>query len=171
MLYALRAPLLWIARNARFPHEERQLSSPHAARIAWPLFRIVVGLLFACHGLASLFGVLGGSRGTGEPIPVGVWPGWYAAVIQLVCGVLVLVGLGTRPAAILASGSMAYAYFVVHQPDGLMPIENGGVTPALYAWAFLLIGVVGAGSWSLDALISSRRSPAAATPEPAKQPA
>jgi putative oxidoreductase len=149
------------------------LPSTNAARITWPLFRIVVGLLFACHGLASLFGLLGGARGSGEPIPVGVWPNWYAALIQLSCGLLVLIGLATRPAAILASGSMAYAYFVVHQPDGLMPIENGGVTPALYAWSFLLIGVVGAGSWSLDALISSRRTPAAApaATAPAKQPA
>lgn len=149
------------------------MPSTNAARITWPLFRIVVGLLFACHGLASLFGLLGGARGTGEPVPVGAWPNWYAAVIQLVCGLLVLIGLVTRPAAILASGSMAYAYFVVHQPDGLMPIENGGVTSALYAWAFLLIGVAGAGSWSLDELIGSRRSTATtpATTESAKQPA
>ena len=123
----------------------------------WSLFRIVVGLLFACHGLASLFGVLGGNRGTGEPIPAGTWPGWYAAVIQLVCGALVIVGLGARPAAVLASGSMAYAYFVVHQKSGLMPIENGGVTPALYAWSFLAIAVLGAGPWSLDAVIGRRR--------------
>jgi putative oxidoreductase len=170
MSYARGAPLMWIARNARFPHEERQLSSPNAARIAWPLFRIVVGLLFACHGVAGLFGLLGGSRGSGEPIPVGVWPNWYAALIQLACGLLVLIGLATRPAAILASGSMAYAYFVVHQPEGLMPIENGGVNSALYAWSFLLIGVVGAGSWSLDALISGRRAPSVpADATPAKQ--
>ena len=143
--------------SARIQAEERLLSSPRFAQITWSLFRIVVGLLFTCHGLASLFGVLGGSRGTGEPLAVGLWPNWYAALIQLVCGLLVLVGLFTRPAAILASGSMAYAYFVVHQPDGLMPIENGGVTPALYAWTFLLIAAFGAGNWSADALISSRR--------------
>ncbi|MEU4692386.1 DoxX family protein [Actinoplanes sp. NPDC023714] len=134
------------------------MSSPRFASITWPLFRIVVGLLFACHGVASLFGLLGGARGTGEPLQAGVWPGWYAAVIQLVCGLLVMIGLFTRPAAILASGSMAYAYFVVHQPDGLMPIENGGVTPALYAWSFLLIAASGAGQWSVDTLISSRRA-------------
>ncbi|WP_324291209.1 DoxX family protein [Paractinoplanes pyxinae] len=123
----------------------------------WSLFRIVVGLLFLCHGLASVFGVLGGNRGTGQPIEPGTWPNWYAALIQLVCGALVLAGLATRPAAVLASGSMAYAYFVVHQPQGVLPIENGGVTPALYAWAFLTIAVLGAGPWSLDALIAGRR--------------
>ncbi|MEU8242594.1 DoxX family protein [Actinoplanes missouriensis] len=132
------------------------MSSPRLAAVTWPLFRVVVGLLFACHGLAGLFGVFGGSRGTGHGVPAGAWPGWYAAVIQLVCGLLVLVGLVTRPAALLASGSMAYAYFVVHQPGGLLPIENGGVTSALYAWAFLLIAVSGAGRWSADALIAAR---------------
>jgi putative oxidoreductase len=128
----------------------------------WSLFRMVVGLLFLCHGLASVFGLLGGSRGSGQPVEIGTWPGWYAGVIQLLCGALVLVGLATRPAAILASGSMAYAYFVVHQPDALMPIQNGGVTPALYAWSFLAIAVLGAGSWSLDALIARRRGGAEA---------
>jgi putative oxidoreductase len=138
------------------------LSSPRYTHLVWPLFRVVIGLLFACHGLAGLFGVLGGRGGTGESVPVGTWPGWYAAVIQLVCGVLVMVGLATRPAAILASGSMAYAYFVVHQRNGLLPIENGGVTPALYAWTFLIIAAFGPGAWSLDGLISSRREPATA---------
>jgi putative oxidoreductase len=132
----------------------------------WSLFRIVVGLLFLCHGLASVFGLLGGNRGSGQAIEPGTWPSWYAGVIQLICGALVLVGLATRPAAILASGSMAYAYFVVHQPQALMPIQNGGVTPALYAWSFLAIAALGAGPWSLDALITRRRAtPPATTPE------
>ncbi|GGN32589.1 putative oxidoreductase [Actinoplanes campanulatus] len=131
----------------------------------WSLFRMVVGLLFACHGLASLFGLLGGSKGTGEAVPLGTWPGWYAAVIQLICGGLVLIGLFTRPAAILASGSMAYAYFVVHQKTGLMPIENGGVTSALYAWSFLAVAAIGAGPWSVEALLS-RRKKVDATAEP-----
>ncbi|WP_249998326.1 DoxX family protein [Actinoplanes sp. M2I2] len=140
------------------------MSSHRLTAPAWSLFRIVVGLLFLCHGLASVFGVLGGSRGTGQAIEPGTWPHWYAGLIQLVCGALVLVGLATRPAALLASGSMAYAYFVVHQPQGLLPIENGGVTPALYAWAFLAIAVLGAGPWSADAVITRRRGvPAVAT--------
>jgi putative oxidoreductase len=141
------------------------LSSPRVSEITWVLFRVVVGLLFTCHGLASIFGLFGGSRGTGEPVAVGLWPNWYAGLIQLVCGLLVLVGLGTRPAAILASGSMAYAYFVVHQPDGLLPIENGGVNSALYAWTFLLIAVLGAGPWSIDALIRNQRASVPATTE------
>jgi putative oxidoreductase len=100
----------------------------------------------------------------------GTWPNWYAGLIQLVCGALVLAGLFTRPAAVLASGSMAYAYFVVHQPDALMPIQNGGVTVALYAWAFLAIAVIGAGPWSVDALISRRAAGVTSAPAE-KEPA
>jgi putative oxidoreductase len=99
---------------------------------------------------------------------VGAWPGWWAGLIQLVCGILVMLGLFTRAAALLASGSMAYAYFVVHQPNALMPTQNGGVTAALFAWAFLAIAALGAGRWSLDAV---RRDREAATPvgaEPAE---
>ncbi|GAA0800605.1 DoxX family protein [Spirilliplanes yamanashiensis] len=145
------------------------MSTNRYAGPVWSLFRIVVGLLFTCHGLATVLGLFGGSRGTGQAVEAGTWPGWYAGVIQLVCGMLVLIGLFTAPAAVLASGSMAYAYFVVHQPDGLLPLQNGGVTPALYAWAFLTIAVVGAGPWSLDAVLRARRAaPApATTPEPA----
>ncbi|MGG2463279.1 DoxX family protein [Streptomyces sp. RGM 3693] len=125
-----------------------QKSTPHALA----LFRIVVGLLFACHGAASLFGVLGGAMGTGHSLPTGTWPGWYAAVIQLAGGILVLLGLGTRAAAFISSGSMAYAYFSMHQPHGLWPIQNGGEAAAMFCWAFLLIVFTGPGSWALDRL-------------------
>lgn len=141
----------------------------------WSLFRIVVGLLFSLHGAGTVLGLFGGNAGSGAALPVGVWPGWWAGLIQLVCGILVMVGLFTRVAAVIASGSMAYAYFVVHQPSALMPTQNGGVTPALYAWAFLVIAVLGAGPWSLDALWRRRTtagasvdsSPTAKASEPA----
>ncbi|MBB1242019.1 DoxX family protein [Streptomyces durbertensis] len=120
------------------------------------LFRIVVGLLFACHGAATLFGVLGGGHG---PSPaVGQWPGWWAAMIQLVGGAMVLTGIGARSAAFLCSGSMAYAYFVHHQPDALFPLQNGGVTSALYCWAFFLIVALGPGRWTLPALFGAAAS-------------
>ncbi|MEU3350164.1 DoxX family protein [Streptomyces sp. NPDC037389] len=118
---------------------------------ALSLFRVVVGLLFACHGAASLFGILGGAAGSnGGTIPAGTWPGWYAAVIQLVAGVLVLLGAGTRSAAFIASGSMAYAYFDVHQSMALWPIQNGGEASAMFAWAFLLLVFTGPGALSVD---------------------
>ncbi|MFD8011073.1 DoxX family protein [Streptomyces sp. NPDC058955] len=121
------------------------------------LFRIVVGLLFACHGAASLFGVLGGAMGGGT-VPTGTWPGWYAAVIQLVCGALVLVGLGTRGAAFIASGSMAYAYFWAHQSEALFPLQNGGESAALFSWAFALLIFTGPGGLALDALFGRKGS-------------
>ncbi|WP_367323485.1 DoxX family protein [Streptomyces sp. HUAS ZL42] len=121
------------------------------------LFRMVVGLLFACHGAASLFGVLGGAAGTdGGTLEAGTWPGWYAAVIQLVCGSLVLLGLGTRAAAFLASGSMAYAYFDVHQPNALWPMENGGEASAMFCWAFFVLVFTGSGALGLDRLFAKR---------------
>jgi putative oxidoreductase len=125
------------------------------------LFRIVFGLLFAVHGAASLFGVLGGATGTnGGTIDAGTWPGWYAAVIQLVAGSLVLLGLGTRAAAFIASGSMAYAYFDVHQSVALWPIQNGGEASSMFCWAFLLLVFTGSGAFGLDQLIAGRTASA-----------
>ncbi|GAA2273545.1 DoxX family protein [Nonomuraea roseoviolacea subsp. roseoviolacea] len=120
------------------------------------LYRIVLGLLFACHGAATLFDVLGGSQG-GTP-GFGQWPGWWAAVIELVGGVLVLLGLAARAAAVICSGTMAYAYFTVHQPQALFPIENGGEKAALFCWGFLLIAVLGPGRWALSALFTPART-------------
>lgn len=121
------------------------------------LFRFVVGLLFACHGAATLFDVLGGPRGGRTP-GFAQWPGWWAAVIQLLGGALVLLGLATRAAAVVCSGSMAYAYFTAHQPQGLFPIENGGEPAALFCWAFLLIAVLGPGRWALSELVTRPRA-------------
>ncbi|MBV7698432.1 DoxX family protein [Streptomyces sp. TRM70350] len=129
------------------------------------LFRIVTGLLFLCHGAASLFGVLGGAAGTdGGTISAGTWPGWYAAVIQLIGGGLVMLGLGTRGAALVASGSMAYAYFSVHQPVGLWPMMNGGEAAAMFCWALFLLVFTGSGALGLDALFA-RRGEAERRPE------
>ncbi|MEV6963944.1 DoxX family protein [Hamadaea sp. NPDC051192] len=121
------------------------------------LFRVVVSLLFAMHGAASLFGVLGGARGNAATIPFAQWPGWWAAAIQLAGGVLVLLGLGTRWAALLCSGSMAYAYFVVHQPAALVPLKNGGELAAMFCWSFFLVAIVGPGAWALDTLLPAAR--------------
>ncbi|MGF1432560.1 DoxX family protein [Kitasatospora sp. LaBMicrA B282] len=126
------------------------------------LFRIVVALLFSCHGAASLFGVLGGAHG--RSLPVGQWPGWWAALIQLVGGVLVVLGLATRPAALLCSGSMAYAYFTVHQQHALWPIQNGGEPAVMFCWAFLTIAVGGPGALALGSVLRPR--PAAALVPP-----
>jgi putative oxidoreductase len=125
------------------------------------VFRMIVGFLFACHGAATLFNVLGGAFG-GQP-KVGEWPGWWAALIQLVGGALVFFGLGTRGAALISSGSMAYAYFTKHQPHEIFPIQNGGEPAVMFCWTFLLIAFLGSGSFSLGALISRQRASAATT--------
>jgi len=108
------------------------------------VFRIVVGFLFATHGVAALFGVLGT-----EQVGLFVWPSWWASLIQTVGGALVMIGLGTRYAALLCSGSMAYAYFTVHQAGALLPVQNGGEKAALFCFAFLLIAFLGNGAWSV----------------------
>ncbi|MDH6135554.1 putative oxidoreductase [Kitasatospora sp. MAA4] len=132
------------------------------------LLRIVTGLLFACHGAASVLGVFGGAHGT--TLPVGQWPGWWAALIQLVGGALVLLGLGTRSAALLCSGSMAYAYFTVHQEHALWPIQNGGELSVLFCWIFLSIAVTGPGSLALDGLLPGARTPKKTTAPTASTP-
>lgn len=128
--------------------------APKAMALTGPVqsvFRIVVGFLFALHGVASLFGVLGGAPGThGGTYAFGTWPGWWASVIELVGGLLVALGIGTRVAALICSGAMAFAYFTVHIKIGLLPLVNGGEPAALYSWIFLLIAVIGPGPWALS---------------------
>jgi putative oxidoreductase len=137
-------------------HALAERAKPHATAA----LRIVAALLFCCHGAATLFDVLGGPHG--GTVPVGQWPGWWAALIQLAGGALVLLGLGTRPAALLCSGSMAYAYFTVHQEISLWPIRNGGELSVLFCWIFLTIAVTGPGSLALDRLL--RRTPRPVAP-------
>jgi putative oxidoreductase len=129
------------------------------------VFRIVVGFLFATHGAAALFGVLGT-----EQVKAMVWPSWWASAIQFVGGVLVMLGFGTRYAALLCSGSMAYAYFTVHQSSALLPVQNGGEKAALFAFAFLLIGFLGSGAWAVERLpVFKRQATDARRLEPATE--
>ena len=118
------------------------------------LFRMVLGLLFTSEGAATVFGIL-----DRKASPVGDWPFWYAGVIELVCGILVLLGVATRSAAFLSSGIMAFAYFTEHQKDGLFPLQNGGLAPVLFCWGFLLLVFSGPGALSLSGLLG-RENPA-----------
>lgn len=118
--------------------------------------RVVVSFLFILHGVVGLFGVFGGVDGMGGTVEVYSWPNWWASMLHLVAGAFVLVGAFTRTAALLCSGAMAYAYFTVHQPIALFPIPNGGEPAALFAWIFLLIGVLGPGAYAVDALRRQR---------------
>jgi putative oxidoreductase len=110
---------------------------------AYAALRIVFGFLFACHGVQKCFGVLGGHR------PDGVL-GWTGAGIELVAGILILIGLLTHCAAFIASGEMAVAYFMVHQPRSFLPIKNGGELAVIYCFVALFIACRGAGKWGVD---------------------
>jgi putative oxidoreductase len=124
------------------------------------LSRVVVGLLFAAHGAQSLLGFPAKADGKTVTLAFGSWPGWWAAAIQLVGGILVMLGLGTRIAALVSSGSMAYAYFTVHQPKGLWPIQNSGEAAAMFCWFFLVIAILGPGKYAIDTwLTRSRKRP------------
>jgi len=108
---------------------------------AYALFRIVFGFVFTLHGLQKIFGLFGG-RATGDPLP------FAAGVIEAFAGGLLAAGVFVRPAAFVASGEMAVAYFMSHAPRGFWPIENGGELAALYSFAFLYMSARGAGIWS-----------------------
>ena len=118
------------------------------------VFRIVFGLLFTVHATQKLFAwpVAGPSGGA---VPVGTWPYWWAGVIELVVGLLLLVGLVTRLAAFVGAGEMAFAYFTQHQPSALWPIENGGELAVLYCFGFLLLVFAGGGAYAVDAMRTS----------------
>lgn len=137
--------------------------------IGLSLYRIVIGFLMACHGASTLTGFPAKPIG-GHTVSPATWPGGVAAALQLVFGLLVLLGLGTRVSAVILSGTMAYAYFSVHQKHALLPMANGGEPAALFSWAFLLIAIVGAGPLALDALLAQRRSDSAEPAWSARQP-
>jgi putative oxidoreductase len=111
--------------------------------IPYGLMRVVLGALFACHGAQKLFGVLGGQVVTGTQLRV-------AAVIELAGGILIALGLLTRLAAVLASGEMAFAYFLKHAPSGFWPIQNKGELAVVYCFVFLFVATYGAGRYGLD---------------------
>ncbi|GAC67945.1 DoxX family protein [Gordonia soli] len=125
------------------------------------VFRIVIGFLLFCHGSAKLTGWPGG----GDPVELGAWPAWWAGIIEFVCGALLVVGVGTRAAAFLASGTLAVAYFWSHQPDALLPIENNGETAALFCWALFLIVFIGPGRLTLTSLWRRESDAASTAPE------
>ena len=114
----------------------------------YALLRIVVGLLFACHGSQKLFGLPVGQK-TEVPLLMA------AGVIEFVGGILIAAGLWASLFAFIASGEMAVAYFKQHAPHGFWPIMqggNGGELAILYCFVFLYIASAGSGILSIDAL-------------------
>jgi putative oxidoreductase len=111
------------------------------------ILRIVVALLFIEHATIKLFGFPPG--GMPGPQPIASLLG-AAAIIEMVTGVLVLLGLWTRLAAFLASGEMAVAYFMFHGSKGFWPAVNLGEAAILFCFVFLYLAAAGPGAWSID---------------------
>jgi putative oxidoreductase len=113
--------------------------------------RIIVGLLFACHGGQKILGF--------PPVQKAMQLdtlGTIGGYIELICGLLIALGLFTRPAAFLASGQMAVAYFMMHASGGFFPIINRGEPAVIYCFVFLYMFFRGSGPVSLDSMIWGR---------------
>jgi len=121
--------------------------------LALNLLRIVTGLMFWQHGARKLFGWLGGNAAESWfSFPIGV-----AGILEFFGGILIMLGLFTRPLAFLLSGEMAVAFFWRHLPRGFWPIGNGGELPVLFSFIFLYLWANGGGSWSLDGMLKKRK--------------
>ena len=120
---------------------------PHADKL-YAAMRIFAGLMFFAHGLQKIFGLFGGAPAGAPAFII-----YGAGSIELVTGALIAIGLFAAPAAFLASGTMAAAYFIGHvaQSGNLIPIVNKGELAVLYCWVFFFIVSRGAGIWSADA--------------------
>ena len=117
------------------------------------LLRIVAGLLFLAHGVVKLFGFPPGAMpGVQDPMTLlGV-----AGIIELVAGALIMIGLFTRPAAFIASGQMAVAYWMMHAPQSPYPVANMGDAAILFCFIFLYFAAAGPGALSVDGARTKR---------------
>jgi putative oxidoreductase len=113
--------------------------------------RMIAGFTFSLHGLQKFLGFFGGMGGHGGTAPV-LSLLWTAGVLETFGGLLLILGLFTRPVAFLLAGEMAFAYLRAHQPRGLWPIQNGGELAVLYCFVFLYLYTAGPGPLSLDRL-------------------
>ena|SRR5208337_2441876 len=111
------------------------------------VMRIIIALLFIEHGTEKLFSFPVGIEG----ITISAFSLlWFAAVLEFLGGLLLLLGLFTRPAAFILAGEMASAYFIAHAPKSFWPIVNQGELAILYCFVFLYLAFAGGGKWSLD---------------------
>ena len=123
------------------------------------LLRVMAALMFMEHGVAKLFGWLGGWRGEpGATAPLFSLSG-LAGVLETFGGMLLAIGLFTRPVAFVLSGLMAAAYFKAHAPDGFWPMLNRGELAAVYCFLFFYLSARGGGRYSVDGVLARRKAP------------
>lgn len=139
------------------------LNLNRATEAGYLLLRAVSGLLFFQAGALKWFGWFGGMP-EGQPPLEPFSQIWIGAGLEVVGGVLILLGLFTRPVAFVLSGEMAVAYWQFHAPQGGWPIENEGIPAVLFCFIFLYMAARGGGDWSLDALWRRWRMGAAGGP-------
>ena len=118
------------------------------APLALSLLRVMAGLIFLAHGTMKLVGFP-----TAESVPPLTSLSGIAGIFELVGGVLITLGLFTRPAAFICSGAMAAAYFIAHAPRDFFPVNNGGDAAILYCFVFLYFVFAGPGPVSLDRIL------------------
>ena len=129
-------------------------SSRWSSRIL-SVLRIVTGFLFMPHGAQKLFGFLAPPHAVSPPLLslLGL-----AGVLEFFGGLLILLGLFTRPVAFILSGEMAVAYFLVHAPQGFWPLRNGGDLAVIFSFVFLYLALAGGGAWSADSPLEARQA-------------
>src|SRR5258705_10029047 len=127
-----------------------------AKQITYFLLRVVSGFLFIQSGSVILFGWFGGMPG-GAKVQLMSETG-IGGILEFAGGILILLGLFTRPVAFILSGMMAVAYWQFHFPNGRWPLQNQGMPAVLLCFIFLYIAAKGSGNWSLDALIRPNRT-------------
>ena len=124
----------------------------HSAQML-SVLRIVTALLFLSHGMSKILGIPMSSASFPQPWTLL----WVAGMLELIGGLLLLIGLLSRPVAFLLAGEMAVAYWMVHAPDNFWPVLNGGEAAILFCFIFLYIMIRGPGPWSVDCMIAQRR--------------
>jgi putative oxidoreductase len=130
------------------------------ADLVFCITRLIVGLMFACHGGQKILGFPPSTHAGGPLDTLGLLGAW----IELAGGLLIAFGLLTRLAAFIAAGEMAVAYFMVHANGGFFPIQNHGELAVFYCWFFLFVVFYGPGRLSIDAMIGRGKAAAPATP-------
>jgi putative oxidoreductase len=124
--------------------------------VAHTVLRVITGALFMQHGLQKLFGLLVDPSKPWNGPPPAFSQFWVAGVLETFGGLLIVLGLLTRPVAFLLAGEMAVAYFTAHAPRSFWPIRNGGEHTVLFCFVFLYLFATGAGPFSLDSKLQRR---------------